>query len=66
MATTTAALLILALLRLPLSQSYARAAAIRLDELDASGFQRRPNLLGSAFATAEFANHRFKPSNSWL
>ena len=35
MATTTAALLILTLLRLPLSQSYARAAAVLVDELDA-------------------------------
>jgi len=51
---------------LPLSQSDAGATAVLVDELYACGFQRHPNLLRSAFATAEFANHRFKPSNSWL
>jgi hypothetical protein len=51
---------------LPLSQPYPGAASVLVDELYACGFQRRPNLLRSAFATAELANHRFKPSNSWL
>jgi hypothetical protein len=35
---TTVALLILALLGLALSQSYARAAAVLVDEFDAGGF----------------------------
>ena len=54
------------LLLLPFSQPNARTAAVLVDEFDACGFQRRPNLLRGAFATAEFANHRFKASNSWL
>ncbi len=54
------------LLLLPLSQPHPWTATVLVDELYACGFQRHPNLSRSAFATAEFANRRFKPSNSWL
>jgi hypothetical protein len=45
----------LAFLALPLSQPDPWAAAVLVDEVDAGGFECRPNLSSRAFSTAKLA-----------